>query len=141
MDYLLDTNVVSELRRKSRCDPNVAKWQAGVLAESCFVSVISLTEIVQGIESARKKDAGFAGTLEEWYRNQVIPGFSRRILPVTLEISEQAGAVLAMRTRNLADSLIAATALIHGLTLVTRNVEDFSDTGVPIFNPWNLQVS
>lgn len=136
MPYLLDTNVLSELRKMNRCDRRVSKWQAGVSPHACFISVVSLMEIVHGIEVARGKDAGFADVLEDWYRNQVVPGFRGRTLAVSEQVAEQTGRIMAMRTRNTADCLLAGTAVLHGLTLVTRNLTDFSDTGVDLLNPW-----
>lgn len=136
MAWLLDTNVISELRKKSRCDANVATWQAGVSIESCFISVITLMEIVNGIESTQRKNAKFASVLSDWYQNQVVPGFINRTLAVTPGIAEKTGQIMAIRTRSTADCLLAGTALIHGLTLVTRNTSDFSDTGVLLHNPW-----
>ena len=137
MAFLLDTNVLSELRKKSRCDPKVKAWQSSVSIESCYVSVISLMEIRHGILSAARRNTEFADILQEWYEQQVKKSFASRTLPLTLEISERCSELLAGRTRGLADNLIAATALIHQLTLVTRNIADFSDTGVKILNPWN----
>jgi len=136
MAFLLDTNVISELRKKQRCDPNVAKWQSGVSMDSCYLSVITLMEIIHGIQSTGKKDADFAKLLRDWYQHQVLPGFKDRILVVSPKNAEQTGEVLSIRTRSTADCLLAGTALVHGLTLVTRNSSDFSDTGVKLLNPW-----
>ena len=136
MAFLLDTNVISELRKKHRCDPNVARWQSGVAAESCYLSTITLMEIVHGIELTQKKDAPFAATLKDWYQHQVIPAFKERTLGVTPTIAEATGKVMAIRTRSTADCLLAGTAIVHSLTLVTRNESDFSDTGVMGLNPW-----
>lgn len=141
MPYLLDTNVLSELRKRKRCDPSVAKWQSGVSAAACFVSVVSLMEIVHGIEAVKKCDAAFAEVLDDWYQNQVLAGFRDRALPVNLTIAARAGRIMAIRTRNTADCLLAATAFVHGLTLVTRNVEDFADTGVSLCNPFTGSLS
>ncbi len=136
MAFLLDTNLISELRKKHRCDPNVAKWQSGVAAESCYLSTITLMEIAHGIELTQKKDAPFAATLKDWYQHQIIPAFRERTLSVTPAIAEAGGKIMAIRTRSTADGLLAGTALVHRLTLVTRNESDFSDTGVAVFNPW-----
>ena len=133
---ILDTNVISELRKKHRCDPNVAKWQSGVAAESCYLSTITLMEIVHGIELTQKKDAPLAAILKDWYQNQIIPAFKKRTLAVTPTVAEATGKVMAIRTRSTADCLLAGTALVHSLTLVTRNESDFSDTGVAVLNPW-----
>ena len=136
MAFLLDTNVISELRKKHRCDPNVARCQSGVAAESCYLSTITLMEIVHGIELTQKKDPPFAAILKDWYQNQIIPAFGETTLGVTPTIAEATGKVMAIRTRSTADCLLAGTALVHSLTLVTRNESDFSDNGVPVVNPW-----
>jgi len=136
MAFLLDTNVISELRKKHRCDPNVGRWQSGFAAESCYLSTITLMEIVHGIERTQKKDPPFAAILNDWYQHQIIPAFRERTLGVTPAIAEASGKVMALRTRSTADCLLAGTALVHSLTLVTRNESDFSDTGVRVVNPW-----
>ena len=136
MAYLLDTNVVSELRKKSHCDANVANWQSSVPLDSCFISVITQMEIVNGIKAREKKNPQFSAILEDWYKSQVIPEFANRTLEITSSIAEKSGEIMAIRTRNTANCLIAGTAFVHGLTLVTRNTSDFSDTGVTLVNPW-----
>jgi len=136
MAFLLDTNVISELRKKHRCDPNVGRWQSGFAAESCYLSTITLMEIVHGIERKQKKDPPFAAILKAWYQHQFIPAFRKRTLGVTPTIAEATGKVMALLTRSTANCLLAGTALVHSLTLVTRNDSDFADTGVAVVNPW-----
>jgi toxin FitB len=138
MPYLVDTNVVSELRKKSRCDRNVAAWQAGVGLESVFISVVSMMEIHTGILRAKRADEAFASVLAEWYENQVKPAFEGRVLDIDLPVAEVCSHMMNARTRGMADSLIAATAHVYGLTLVTRNTADFSDTGIALLNPWEV---
>ncbi len=134
--YLLDTNVVSELRKKHRCHPNVAGWQARIAGEPVFISAIAMMEIRHGILSARRKDPEFSEILERWYQMQVKPSFHNRVLPVNLAIAERCAVFLSHRTHNLADALIAATSAVHGLVLATRNTSDFADTGIALVDPW-----
>jgi len=134
---LLDTNVLSELRKASRCDPAVAAWQLDQGIERQFVSVISLLELKLGIELEARKNAEFAACLTLWYEGRVKTAFQGRILPVDLRIAETCARLQAVRTRPYRDSLLAATALVHGFTIVTRNTADFTDTDLTLINPWN----
>ena len=135
--FLLDSNVVSELRSAKRCHPRVRAWEQETPLASCWISVVTLLEIRQGIGQVERKDAKFAGTLERWLEQRVKPVFEARTLSVTSPVAERAGRIAAGRTRGLADCLIAATAMEHQLTLVTRNVADFEDLdGLKIINPW-----
>lgn len=136
MALLLDTNVLSELRKKNRCAPAVAAWQLAASEEELFISVISLMEIKHGILMARRKDPPFAKLLEDWYEMQVKPAFDGYVLPIDLPVSERCAVLLGERTRGLADALIAATAYVNGLVLVTRNTADFADAGIKLQNPW-----
>lgn len=137
-EFLLDTNVVSELRRAKKCDPSVATWQASQLVESCYLSVISLMEIRFGIELAKRRDAVGANALARWYEGQVKTGFAGRILGVDEFIAEECAALHAKRTRPFRDALILATAKVHRLTVVTRKEVDFVDEGTTVLNPWNF---
>ena len=136
MAFLIDTNVVSELRKGARCDINVAAWQIVASEQEFFISAISMMEIKNGILAAKGKDVAFARALEEWYASQVKSAFQDRVLPVDLEVSERCSVLLNARTRGLADALIAATAYVNDLTLATRNVSDFGDCGIKLVNPW-----
>ena len=136
--FLLDTNVPSEFR-SPRPEPRVVRWLDSVDEDSIFISVITLGELRKGCEllAAGKRRAD----LEQWLETEVRGWFANRILPITDAIAERWGKLDAKRQRlglplNTADGQIAATALEHDLTLVTRNVEDFKDLGVPILNPW-----
>lgn len=136
--FLLDSNVVSELRSVKRCHPGVRAWQQRTPLKSCWISVVTLLEIRQGIGQVLAKDAKFARVLERWLEERVKPTFEARALAVTPQVAERAGRIAAGRTRGLADCLIAATALEHHLTLVTRNVVDFEDLkGLVVVNPWD----
>lgn len=134
--YLLDTNVVSELRRADRCDVRVAQWQSGTEPQSCFLSAISLMELRLGIELALRRDRKAGEALQSWYQNKVRPGFAGRILAVGDAVAESCAQLHAERPRSFRDSLILATALVHRLVLVTRNVHDFDHGEVPVINPW-----
>ncbi|MEX1120009.1 MAG: type II toxin-antitoxin system VapC family toxin [Terrimicrobiaceae bacterium] len=133
---LLDTNVLSELRKAGRCDPAVAAWQRDQDLDQQFVSVISLLELKLGIELEARKNAEFATRLMLWYEGRVKTAFHGRILAVDIQIAEACATLHAARTRPYRDSLLAATALMHGFTVVTRNTDDFADTGLPLINPW-----
>lgn len=132
--YLVDTNVISEARRPSS---PAAVWIRRVDPLDIHVSVISIGEITRGIAKKQPSDHVFAARLVEWLETlQSIYG--DRILPITIAVAETWGRLSAFRSRGDADGLIAATAFVHGLTLVTRNVADFDDTGVALINPWTL---
>lgn len=135
--FLLDTNVVSELRKAARCDVRVAAWQAAQKPEVCFLSAITLLEIRLGIELARKKDRNKAKGLEVWLERRVKRSFAGRILPVDETVGEMCGRLHAERPRSFRDGLILATAAVHQLAVVTRNVKDFADGGVRVINPWD----
>ena len=135
-DFLLDTNVVSELRRGAKCDPGVAAWQANQALDSCHLSVVSLMEIRLGIELARRRDPKHGDLLRNWYDTKVRTAFSTRTLPVTCEIAEKCAELHALRPRPFRDSLILATALVHNLVVVTRNTKDFIDSPAHVLNPW-----
>ncbi len=136
MSFLIDTNVVSELRKKSRCDLSVTAWQDSIKDEDVYISAISMMEIKAGVIGARRKNPEFSKVLNEWYEMQVKPTFHKRMIPVDLAVAECCSILLNQRTRPLADALIAATAHVHGLTLATRNMADFEDTGIDLVNPW-----
>ena len=135
--FLLDTDLVSELRKALRCDNRVVAWQAAQKPEACFLSTITLLEIRLGIEVARKSDRQKASILEAWFDERVKPAFAGRILLVDNEMSETCGRLHAERPRSFRDGLILATALVHELTVVTRNVKDFEGGGVRVINPWS----
>lgn len=135
--FLLDTNVVSELRKAARCDVRVAAWQEARKTEACFLSAITLLEIRLGIELARKKDWNKAKSLEVWLDGRVRRSFAGRILAVDEAVGEMCGRLHAERPRSFRDGLILATAAVHQLAVVTRNVKDFADGGVKVINPWD----
>jgi hypothetical protein len=135
--FLLDTNVVSELRKASRCHTRVAAWQAAQEREACYISTVTLLEIRLGIELARKNDCKKASVLEAWFAERVKPGFAGRMLVVDDKVSEMCGRLHAEHPRSFRDGMILATAAVHRLTVVTRNVNDFVNGGVEVINPWD----
>ena len=136
MSYLVDTNVVSELRKGRRCDPGVASWFAAASSEDLFLSVLTIGEIRKGIESIRRRDARAAEALELWL-GDVVAAHADRILPVDEVIAQQWGRFNVPDPLPVLDGLLAATASVHGLTLVTRNVRDVERTGVSCLNPFS----
>ena len=135
MSYLLDTNVISELRKGQRCHPRVTAWFASVPDHTLYLSVLVIGEIRRGIERIRRRDVQTATTLEVWLM-QIVTQHRDRILPVTREVAEEWGRMNAIGSFSTIDSLLAATAQVHGLTLVTRNVTDIAGTGVAYLNPF-----
>ena len=136
MKFLLDTNIVSEVRKGRRCDAGVANWYAGINETELFISVLVLGEIRKGVELARRRgDSLQADVLEEWLQD-VVRKFSNRILPVNSDIVDSWGRLYFVRNVPTADGLMVATAKVHGLTLVTRNVSDVQGLGANIFNPF-----
>ena len=136
MPYLLDTVTISAFRRNGRTPPEVLRWSASLDVPCHYLSVISLNEIRFGIRTVEAKDPDFARELHAWYQAIVEEGRFYRILPVDREIAEIAALYRADHETPCYDSLIAATAKVHGLTLATRNTADFQATGIPLVNPW-----
>lgn len=130
--YLVDTNVVSEARRGS---PQATGWLRSVDPASVRLSALTLGEIMRGVALKQKSDPKAAGHLAEWLR-KLRHDHADRILPVTDQIAVEWGRIAAIRPRGDIDGLIAATAIVHDLILVTRNVADFEDTGASILDPW-----
>lgn len=136
--FLLDTNVVSELRkaRAGRADQNVAAWAAGAAATTMFLSVISVQELEIGVRLAERRDPPKGAVLRRWLEQQVLPAFGERIIPVGTAIARRSAALHVPDPWPVRDSLIAATALVHGLSVVTRDVADFAPMGAEIVDPW-----
>jgi len=137
--YLLDTNVVSELRkvRTGKADPNVAKWAEEVEAALLHLSVIVVPELELGVVQLERRDPSQGAMMRGWLETQVLPAFEGRILPVDIAVARCCARLHSPDPRAERDALIAATALVHGLTVVTRNVVDFQATGVTLLNPWS----
>ncbi|MEB1527546.1 PIN domain-containing protein [Xanthomonas sp. WHRI 7945] len=136
--YVLDTNVLSELRkvRLGRADANVAAWAESVDAADLFISAITVTELELGVLSIERKDATQGAMLRSWLEQHVLPEFSGRTLPIDTAVAQRCARLHVPDKRGERDALIAATALVHGMAVVTRNVSDFEPAGVPIVNAW-----
>jgi predicted nucleic acid-binding protein len=132
--WLLDTMVISELRKQAP-DQNVLTWLAATSANSLFLSVVTISEIQRGIVGQRRKDAVFARRLQQWLE-MLLRNYGDRILPVTSDIARRWGELSAMAGHDGADLIIAATALHHGLSVVTRNEKHFLPLGVQLVNPF-----
>jgi len=132
--FLIDTMVLSELRRRER-NPDVVAWVSSQRHEDCFLSVVTLGEIERGIARQQSADPAFAAQLARWL-DQLLRLYSDRLLPVDVGVARRWGQLSASMGHDGADLLIAATALEHGLTVVTRNLKHFQPTGVSTFNPW-----
>lgn len=136
--FLLDTNVVSELRkvRLGSGNERVARWSDSVAAGELYLSVITIQELEIGILLAERRDVLQGEKLRVWFTQQVLPAFSGRILPVDTAVAQASARLHVPDPKPIRDGLIAGTALVHGMTVVTRNVADFERTGVSILNPW-----
>jgi toxin FitB len=135
LSYLLDTNVLSELRKGRRCDHAVATWYAALGENDVFLSVLVVGEIRRGIERIRRRDAVSARAIDRWLA-AVVSAHADRILPVDREIAEEWGRLAAPRPLPVIDGLLAATAKVRGLTLATRNLADVASTGVACVDPF-----
>lgn len=135
MNYLIDTNIISEVRKGKRCDPNVASWYEKIEDASLYLSVLVIGEIRKGIERIRLKDPVQATAIENWLV-AVDKAFGERILPVDRAVANEWGRLTASRPLPVIDGLLAATAKIHRMTLVTRNTAEIADLDVHILNPF-----
>jgi len=134
--YILDTNVVSELRKAKKADQNVTKWAQPLASATLYISVISLLELEIGILLMERRDKEQGAILRAWMDRHVLPTFSGRILAIDTTVAQRCAALHVPNPRSDRDALIAATALVHGLTVATRNVADFEGMGVGVLNPW-----
>lgn len=135
MSYLIDTNIISEVRKRDRCDANVAAWWQSIDDTDIHLSVLVLGEIRKGIERARSRDPARAGALERWLAN-VVGSFGERILPIDQAVADEWGRMSAKRPASTIDALQAATAKVHGMTLATRNVSDVAGLGADVIDPF-----
>jgi toxin FitB len=136
VNYLIDANVVSEVRKGSKCNPHVAAWFDPIDDESIYLSVIVLAEIRKGIEQARPKQPAKARALETWLCT-LHRSFAERILPIDHAVADEWGRMSAKRSVPTVDALLAATAKVHGMTLATRNTADVADLGANVVNPFD----
>lgn len=134
MTYLLDTNVVSELRR-TKPDEAVARWRVSIAGAPLFISVLLLGEVRRGIATIERRDPDRAAVYERWL-DSLSGSFADRVLPVDDRVADRWGRLNAVRAVPVIDGLMAATAVVHGLTFVTRNVRDVENTGARVLNPW-----
>lgn len=136
--FLLDTNVISELRKqgRGRADRNVVAWATAASAPSMFISVITVEELEIGVLRTERRDALQGQNLRRWLERNVLPAFADRVLPVDTAIARRSASLNVPDSRPARDSLIAATALVHGMSVVTRNVADFARTRVDVVDPW-----
>ncbi|NHB91168.1 type II toxin-antitoxin system VapC family toxin [Photorhabdus cinerea] len=136
--FVLDTNVVSELRkvRAGKANVGVAAWAEGIDATELFLSAITVMELETGILQIERRDIIQGTLLRSWFNHHVMPEFTGRILLVDTAVAQRCARLHVPDPCSERDALIAATALVHGMTVVTRNVIDFELTGVPILNPW-----
>jgi predicted nucleic acid-binding protein len=137
--FLLDTNVISELRKAGdgKADIHVVAWLSSVDATTCYLSAITLMEIELGILRIERRDPAQGARLRTWMDQHILPEFADRTLPVDTAVALRCAPLHVPDPRPERDAFIAATALAHGMTVVTRNVADFAPTGVPLLNPWD----
>ena len=133
--FLLDTNVVSELR-KTQADPAVVAWARSVPAYKLYISAITLLEIETGILRLERRDPEQAAPLRNWLEVHVMSAFAGRVLSVDGAVARRCARLHVPDRSNECDALIAATALVHDMTIVTRNTQDFALSGAPLLNPW-----
>jgi len=135
VNYLIDTNVISEVRKRNRCDSNVAAWYASIDDADIYLSVLVLGEIRKGIERARNTDPARAQALETWLLS-LLRLYADRLLPVDQPVADEWGTVSAIRSVPPIDALLVATAKVHRMTLATRNIADVTDLGAAVLNPF-----
>jgi Predicted nucleic acid-binding protein, contains PIN domain len=136
--YILDTNVISELRKGKKADRSVRAWAQALPALSLYLSVISILELEIGIRLMERRDQTQGGILRTWMDGHVLPTFVDRILAIDSAIAQRCAKLHVPDPRSDRDALIAATALVHGMTVATRNVNHFEAMGVTVVNPWEV---
>jgi toxin FitB len=141
--FLLDTNVISELRKakSGKADSNVVAWANSVSAARLYISVISILELETGVFLVDQRDRSQGAVLRSWLNTHVLPAFSDRIIAVDTAVAQRCARLHVPDPRSDRDAIIAATALVHGMTVVTRNTEDFVQTEAVLLNPWVSQIA
>jgi predicted nucleic acid-binding protein len=134
--FVLDTNVLSELRQPKRSNPKVLAWASSQPVGAQFLSAITVMELELGVLQKERKDGAQGAVLRAWLDGKVLPQFAGRILPLDQAVALRFARLHIPDPRAERDAVIAATALVHGMTIVTRNIADFAAAGVPVFNPW-----
>lgn len=137
--FLIDTNVISELRNPRIADSSVLAWAESLHRNDWYLSAITILELERGALRAARKDERKGAMLISWLKDHVMPEFSGRILPVDMAVALRCAALHVPDPRPERDAMIAATALVHGLTVVTRNIGDFANCGAPTLDPWAFQ--
>lgn len=136
MTWLIDTNIISEVRKGPRCHPAVAAWWSSAEDRDLFLSTLTIGEIRKGVEAIRIRDPDKARALEVWLQ-AIVQAFGPRILGIDAAVAESWGRISAIRSVPVVDALLAATANVHGLVLVTRNATDVAGLGVRVLNPFD----
>lgn len=139
--YLLDTNVVSELRKSHKAEPSVLRWARQIPAPSLYISAITVLELETGILRVERRDSAQSKLLRRWMEHSLLPAFAGRILPVDAAVAIRCAGLHVPDPRSEYDAMIAATALVHGMAVVTRNTADFVGSGVEVINPWFSQLN
>ena len=136
--YVLDTNVISELRKvkSGKANPNVVAWAQSISTSRLFISVISVMELEMGVQLVERRDTAQGEVLRTWLSSQVLPSFVDRTLDVDTAVARRCAGLHVPDPRSDRDAIIAATAMVYGMTVITRNVSDFEPTGVGVLNPW-----
>jgi toxin FitB len=141
--YVLDTNVVAELRKAKagKADANVTAWARNVSPPSLFISAITLMELELGVLRVERRDRAQGAVLRAWLDGSVLTAFEGRVLPIDAAVAQRCAKLHVPDPRSERDAFIAATALVHGMTVTTRNIDDFKATGVPLLDPWKPPAS
>ncbi len=134
--FVLDTNVVSELRKPDRAHARVVKWASEILLGEMYLSTVTIMELEVGVLRMERKDRRQGAELRAWLEGKVLRDFGGRVLPIDASVARRCARLHVPDPMPERDALIAATSLVHGMTLVTRNTRDFQRTGVALFDPW-----